>query len=256
MRTRLTAPPEHHRRQRCANFSAAALLLLAASGCAKTESAASPPSALIFIPTDVAVSNHEPALDQHVARWSNRYQIDHDGENAYLTYHDQGQHHRIPGDYPAGSSLTVIEVTTPQGTQSYMHLTRYSRFPLNYGNVLSSALYVMRGDDAVKLTDDATMGFLQAQARMPMPGIYVDPSGDLYVVAPDQIIKLVRDGQVVATGDAKSLPLREPGGLPRFLFLTTIGDQRILCVLKPKTHGIDHVPTEADFDSKFAIQRP
>ncbi len=256
MRPRLTSAPTHRHRA-SAHLCATALLLLAAGGCAKIESAAvPPPSTLVFTPTDVAVSNHEPALAQSVARWSPHYQVDHDGDRAYLTFHDQGQHHRIPGDYPAGSSLTVIDVTTSQSTESYLHLVRYSRFPLNYGNVLSSALYVMRGDDAVKLTDDATMGFLQAQARMPMPGIYVNPSGDLYVLAPDQIIKVVRDGQVIATGDAKNLPLREPGGLPRFLFLTTVADQRILCVLKPKTHGIDHIPTEADFDSKFIIQRP
>jgi hypothetical protein len=235
---------------------ATAFVFIVACGCTGIESSGPPPSALVFTPPDIAVSDHEPQLDWHVARWSPRYQIDQEGDKTYLTYHNQGQHHRIPGDNPAGSSLNVIDVTTAQGTQSYMHLTRYSRFLLNYGNVLSSALYVMRGDDAVKITPMATMGFLQAQARIPMPAIYVDSTGDLYVLAPDQIIKVVRDGSVVASGDAKTLALHEPGGLPRFLFLTTIGTQRILCVLKPKMNGIDHVPNEDDFDSKFVIQRP
>ena len=239
-----------------AQLSAAALLLLLACGCREIESSGPPPAPLVFTPTDTLVAPHEPALDSKVARWSPHYQIDHDGEKAYLTYHDKGQHHRIPGDYPAGSSLTLIDVTTDQGTQTYMHLTRYSRFLLNYGNILSSALYVMRGDDAVKLTPEAKMGFLQAQARMPMPGIYVDPTGDLYVLDPDQVVKVVRDGRIIAAGDTTKLPLHQPGGLPRFLFLTTVGDQRILCVLNPKPRGIDHIPTEADIDSKFAIQRP
>jgi hypothetical protein len=216
-----------------------------------------PPQELVFSPTDIVVNGHEPELDWRVAKkWSPRYQVEHDGETAYLTFHENRQQHRIPGAYPPGSSLTLIDVTTPAGTQTYMHLTRYSRFLLNYGNVVENALYLMRGDEAVKLTDTATPGFLQAQARMPMPGIYVDPTGDLYALDPDHVIRVVRDGRVVASGDTKQLSLHEPGGQPRLLFMITLGDERILCVLKPKPRGIDHVPNEVDFDAKFSIQRP
>jgi hypothetical protein len=111
-------------------------------------------------------------------------------------------------------------------------------------------------DEAVKITPAATPGFLQAQARFPMPNIYVDPAGDLYVLDPDQVIKVVRDGRIVASGYVTKLPLHEPGGLPRLLFLISVGDERILCVLKPKPRGIDHIPNEDDFDTKFTIQRP
>jgi hypothetical protein len=196
--------------------------------------AAPPSSALVFTPTDTVVGGHEPELDWRVARWSRRHQVEHDGEAAYLTYHDHGSHYRIPGEYPAGSSLTLIDVTTPQGTRTYMHLTRYSRFLLNYGNVLSSALYEMHGDEAVKITPTATMGFLQAPAGSPTPGMHIDPTGGLYVLDPDRDIKVVRDGRIVASGDATKLPLHEPDGQPRLLFLISTGEERILCVLKPK----------------------
>lgn len=235
---------------------ATAFLLIVACGCRDLASPEAPSSTLTFTPTDTVVASHEPQLDWRVARWSPRYQVEYDGEAAYPTYHNHGSGHRIPGEYPAGSSLTVIDVTTPQGTRTYMHLTRYSRFLLNYDNVLSSALYEMGGDDAVKFTPAATPGFLQAQARMPIPGINIDPTGDLYVLDPHQVIKVVRDGRIVASGDTTKLPLHEPGGQPRLLFLISVGEERIFCVLKPKPRGIDHVPNADDFDAKFTIQRP
>jgi hypothetical protein len=237
-------------------FVVTAFLSIVACGCGGAESSGPPPQELVFTPTDMVVSSHEPELGGKVAKWSFRYQVEHEGEKAYLSYHEHQQQHRIPGEYPAGSSLTLVDVTTAQGTRTYMHLTRYSRFLLNFGNVLWSALYVMNGDDAVKITPLATMGFMQGQARCPMPTIYIDVTGDLYVLDPKQVIKVVRDGRIVASGDASKLPLREAGGLPRILFLSSAGDERVLCVLKPKPRGIDHVPNEDDFDAKFTIQRP
>jgi hypothetical protein len=237
-------------------LGATAFLFIVACGCRDSAPPEPPSAALVFTPTDTVVPNQEPKLDWKIARWSPRYQVEHDGETAYLTYHNQGSVHRVPGEYPPGSSLTLIDVTTPQGTRTYMRLTRYSRFLLNYGNFLWSALYEMRGDEAVKITPLAAMGFLQVQARMPMPGIYVDRTGDLYVLDPHQVIKVVRDGSIIASGDATKLPLHESGGQPRFLFLIGVGEERILCVLKPKPRGINHVPNEDDFDAKFTIQRP
>ena len=247
------------RRRKWTRFSVAAFLMVfayGACGCKDLEPSGPPPRALVFTPTDVAVISKEPQLDSKVARWSPRYQVERDGETAYLTYHNHGQHHRVPGKYPPGSSLWVIDVTTPQGTRTYMHRIQYSRFLLNYGNIVSSGLYEMRDEKAVKITSTATPGFLQAQARAPMPGIYVDPTGDLYALDPDHIIKMVRDGRVIATGDATKLPLHEPGGQPRLLFMISVQEERVLCVLKPKPRGIDHVPKEDDFDAKFTIQTP
>jgi hypothetical protein len=221
-----------------------------------TSTPAPVPRALVFTPTDVAAVSQEPELVRAVAGYPRHYRIDHDGQRPYLTYHEHGQRHRASGDWPAGTSLVLVDVTTPAGTRTYMHVSRYSRFFFTYGNFKGAALYEMRGDDAVEITPLAAMGLLQVQARMPMPGIYIDPTGDLYVMDPNHVIKVVRDGQVIATGDATKLPVSDSGGQPRYLFMFSEGDDRILGVLKPMPHGLDHMPTDADIDTKFKIERP
>jgi len=61
-----------------------------------------------------------------------------------------------------------------------------------------SAPYEIRDDEAVKIMPVAAMGFLQVQARNPVPSIYIDARGDLTSVsiATKALIELVARGGI------------------------------------------------------------
>ena len=114
----------------------------------------------------------------------------------------------------------------------------------------------MRGDEAVEILPVAEMGYLQAQARYPMPGFYIDPTGDQYVIDSDERISVVRDGRLRASGEWTSLAVCNPGMAQRFLCPWTRGDDRSLGVTVSKPRGISHARTDSDCDTKYRIERP
>lgn len=233
-------------------YVTAMTLMIAGCGGGSTSPPNPAPEQLTFTPTAVAVPGVEPELDWRIAKSSTQYSLESDGDERYLVRNDHPGRHRIAKEWPAHSWLTLIDVTTATGgTRTYLHCVKASRILDHFE---WSALYEMRGDEAVKIMPVAKMGFLQVRARNPMPSIYIDFKGDLYVLDPDYAINVVRDGRVIAKGSPAKLPLRDSGAAPRFLFLFSDGDTRILGVLKPMQNGISHEPTEADIDSKFKME--
>jgi len=165
-----------------AGLCASVCQLVVAFGCGNSVAAA-PPSQLVLTPTSLLIPQQEPQLNWNNVGWSLHYEVEHDGDRPYLMYRNHHERHRTSVAFPAGTSMTLIDVRTAHGVQTYMHATRYSHFLLNYGKVVWSRLFVVRGDKAALLMDTSTRGILQNQGRMPMPGVHIDPSGDLYALA-------------------------------------------------------------------------
>jgi hypothetical protein len=107
----------------------------------------------------------------------------------------------------------------------------------------------------VKITTTGRVGILSMQNGRLMPDLCVDVTGDIYALDPNQILKVVRDGRVIASTDVKKLYPPVSGEMRRYLFIYRNGDDRILAVLRPRRF-IDHRPAEEDIDFKFRITTP
>lgn len=198
----------------------------------------------------------EPPLDAHVAAPSRRYIVFHDGDRSYLMEYGAGGTHRVPGDWPAGYWAMLVDVTTPDGTRTYLHLTRMSRFWLTYGHFLWSALYELRGETLVKIAPLDPVGIGQVQARDPLPQVYVDARGDLYLLDPDQRINVVRDGRLIARSAPPTVPATTPGRRPPFLFMFSDGDDRMLALVRPNANGFLPTDVARNIIATFKVELP
>jgi hypothetical protein len=219
---------------------------------------------LVLTPSEVAVPANEPAISHSVASEPPynvpHYEIHSNLGKKFLVYKEHDNVHRLPITWPDSAYLQLLNVTTNSGTRTYLYETRYTAFVVSY-TYDSSTLFEIRDSGLTKITATDRFGILLMQKGHPMSNLYVDFNGDIYALDPDQILKVVRDGRIVASTDTKKLSPTLWGDMHRYLFMYRNGDDRILAVIKPQSFSYprgfkNNRPQEEDIDFKFLVTTP